>query len=495
VRPHLGLRARITLVIVAITTATATVTAVAAYRLQADSVENRFTNAALADHRSDVDQARLLAAGGARGDQLLTNTTEYLRSRHGVDWALFDFPNHPVRPVRGAYPLAAAAATSTTAPRATPVGDGSAPTTELLSRITEVPASLVDASRYGETFYDEVVTDRASVLAFASDLGADLVLVEFYDLAPVRGELSVLRRNLVLIALATAAVGVVAALLAAHAVQRPVRRVTAAAGRLGQGELDVRVPVRGRDEFADLARTFNVMAGRLGRSIEELTAKDLQQRRFIADVTHDLRTPVASMVAVADSLADADPDARSRAARLMGSQSRRLAKLVEDLLEISRFDAGVADVHLEPVDLRTLFLDAVEVTGAPVEPRVTGDPSVTADPRRLHTIARNLLSNAVRHGAEPITVTIDATGADEVVIRVADAGPGVPADLVPILFDRFVRGDRSRAVTGGSGLGLAIARENALAHGARLSVHTEGGAVFTLVLPRTPNPGRSGETR
>ena len=112
-----------------------------------------------------------------------------------------------------------------------------------------------------------------------------------------------------------------------------------------------------------------------------------------------------------------------------------------------------------------------------------GDVTVTADPRRIHTIVCNLLSNAFRHGASPITVTLDGTG-DEVIVRVADSGPGVPDELLPILFDRFTRGDRARQATDGSGLGLAIARENALVHKGSLTVHNDGGAVFTLTLPR-----------
>jgi two-component system sensor histidine kinase MtrB len=141
----------------------------------------------------------------------------------------------------------------------------------------------------------------------------------------------------------------------------------------------------------------------------------------------------------------------------------------------------VADFRPEPVDLRALLLDAVEASGGSAD--VIGDAIVPADPRRLHTVARNLLVNAVRHGAEPVTVTIDATGPDWVTVRFADSGCGVPADLMPVVFDRFVRGSRSRTAAG-SGLGLAIARENVLVHGGRLDVHNDGGAVFTLSLPR-----------
>lgn len=462
-RPYLGLRTRITLVIVVITTATAAVMAFAAYRLQASTIEGRFTAAAIAGFRSDVDQAR-----NFEGNQLpLVAVIDYMRGRRGIDWALLDSRTGPVR---GAYPVDGLTATSV-------IGSS---INSPLSRLTELPADLVDAARRGGTPRAELAGGAAPVLALGAYLGDDVVLFEFYDLGPMRQELASLQRTLVFIAVVVAAVGLVAALLAAHAVQRPVRRVAAAARRLGQGELDVRLAVRGRDELADLTRSFNTMAGRLGESIEELTAKDRQQRRFIADVTHDLRTPVAAMIAAVDSLAD--PEVRASSARLLGTQSRRLARLVEDLLEISRFDAGVADLRPEPVDLRALLLDAISVSGG--QATVSGEATVTADPRRLHTIACNLLANAVQHGADPVTVTIDGTGPDQVVVRVADSGPGVPPDLAPILFDRFVRGDRSRGATEGSGLGLAIARENAVVHGGRLDVHNEGGAVFTLTLPR-----------
>ncbi|WP_243859862.1 sensor histidine kinase [Amycolatopsis arida] len=392
---------------------------------------------------------------------------EYMRGRRGIDWGLYEFANIDPPRTNGSYSVDDMTALSGVH------ASVSAP----LSRVAGVPAELIDNARRGGT--PSAVLDvvaGAPVLAFAAAVGHDTVLVEFYDLGPMRLELANLQRDLTLIALAVATVGVLAAVLAASGIQRPVRRVAAAARRLGQGELDIRLPVRGRDELADLTRSFNTMAGRLGESIE-------QQRRFIADVTHDLRTPVTAMVAAVDSLEDADPEARSRSARLLGTQTRRLARLVEDLLEISRFDAGVADFRPEPVDLRALLLDAVEASAGGADVEVTGDATVTADPRRLHTIACNLLANAVRHGAEPVTVTIDATRLDLVTVRFADSGPGVPADLMPILFDRFVRGERSRTAAG-SGLGLAIARENALVHGGQLDVQNEAGAVFTLSLPR-----------
>jgi two-component system, OmpR family, sensor histidine kinase MtrB len=449
-------------VVMVITIASAAGMGYAVYRLQASSIEGRFTAAANTGFRSDVAQAR--AAKGDR-DALI----EYMHGRRGIDWGLFDFSNLVIPPPTaspGGYSVHDMFATSSI---------GSSVTAPLM-RVTEVPADLVDGPlHHGET--PNVVLEpegTAPILAFAAYLHPAMVLIEFYDMAPMRQELATLQRNLTLIALVIAAVGSVVALLAAGGILRQTRRVAAAARRLGQGELSVRLPVRGQDEVADLTRSFNTMARRVGESIE-------QQRRFIADVTHDLRTPVAAMIAVVDSLEDADPEARSKSARLLGTQTRRLARLVEDLLEISRFDAGVADFRPEPVDLRALLLDAIEVSAS--NATVIGNATVTADPRRLHTIACNLLVNATRHGADPVTVTINATKPDQVTVAFADSGTGVPADLLPIVFDRFVRGDQSRTAET-SGLGLAIARENALIHGGRLDVHNDGGAVFTLILPR-----------
>nr|WP_184906205.1 HAMP domain-containing sensor histidine kinase [Amycolatopsis umgeniensis] len=313
----------------------------------------------------------------------------------------------------------------------------------------------------------------------------DYWLVQFFDLTPLDIDLAEQRKKLVYIALGVAALGVVAALFTAWNIQRPVRRVASAARDLGDGAFDVRVPVKGRDELAELAKSFNTMADRVGVAIEDLRAKDRQQQRFVADVAHDLRTPLASMVATVDTLDSATPETRTRATELLGTQTRRLARLVEDLMEISRFDAGSADFRPEPVELPELVEDAIEVSvpGAAVEVTSIGDTTVVADPRRVHTVVSNLLVNAVRHGRTPITVTLEGA-ADAVTIRVADSGPGVPGELLPILFDRFVRGDHARRATEGSGLGLAIARENVLIHGGSLAVRNDRGAVFTVRLPR-----------
>ncbi len=373
--------------------------------------------------------------------------------------------------------------------------------TDLWSRAQPVPVQVGDRLRIVEAVEDRVLVRTSKTmdlltaitedpetgrrLLVVSGNFVDYWMVQFFDLTPLDLDLAEQRKKLAYIALGVTALGVLAAVFAAWNIQRPVRRVAAAARALGDGAFDVRVPVKGRDELADLAAAFNTMAQRVSESIEDLRAKDRQQQRFVADVAHDLRTPLASMVATVDTLDSATPETRTRATELLGTQARRLAKLVEDLMEISRFDAGSADFRPEPVDLPALVEDAIEasVPETPIEVIGTGDTTVVADPRRVHTIVGNLLVNAVRHGRTPITVTL--TGEVDVVrIRVADSGPGVPEELLPILFDRFVRGDHARQATEGSGLGLAIARENALIHGGSLDVHNDRGAVFTVVLPQ-----------
>ncbi|WP_018680230.1 sensor histidine kinase [Actinokineospora enzanensis] len=270
------------------------------------------------------------------------------------------------------------------------------------------------------------------------------------------------------------------ALVAARAVLRPVRELRGAAGRLGDGDLGSRVEVRGADELAAVAETFNAMADKLAKQVADA-------RRFVADVSHELRTPLAAMTAVADVLdeeAAALTEDAGRAARLVSRETHNLTRLVDDLVEISRFDAGSAVLTLDEVDVAAAVSATLRVRGwsgletdlAPVTARV--------DPRRLDVIVANLVGNALRHGAPPVTLTLrDEPG--RVIITVADRGPGLDPAVLPHVFDRFYKADTARTRSAGSGLGLAIARENALLHGGDLHAANRpgGGALFTLRLP------------
>ncbi|MEV7069484.1 ATP-binding protein [Streptomyces sp. NPDC093990] len=290
---------------------------------------------------------------------------------------------------------------------------------------------------------------------------------------------------------AALALAVVLALLAARGVLVPVRRLRLATRRIAEGRLDTRLAVNGSDELADLSHTFNETAAALESSVAELREMEARARRFAADVSHELRTPLAAMSAVTDVLdedaARLDPDTAT-AVRLISEETVKLARLVDDLMEISRFDAGAAVLHLDEIDLaesirRTLaarnWTDTV-TTELPPPDAVRG----RVDPRRLDVVVANLVGNALRHGARPVRVRL--TAADAVaVIEVRDSGPGIPSEVLPHVFERFYKSDTARIRSEGSGLGLAITAENVRVHGGtvRAANHPAGGAVFTVEIP------------
>ncbi|UOX89436.1 HAMP domain-containing histidine kinase [Amycolatopsis sp. FBCC-B4732] len=459
--PAVSLRTRIVAAIVGVTTTATAVMAYSAYQVQADEALGRFAVSAVASSGADRQLLQEFSKVGTEG------WLDRIRIGVDPDWAVVtERPGGPLEVVRTA--------------------NGPIPVPDKLAMLGSVRAGLFEQRRpeqFGSAYARVPGTGRKVFVVNANLPIPGYHLVQFFDFSRFDDDLTELRWQLVRTALVVSVLGAGAALLIGRRIRRPIKALSAAADELGAGALGTRVPVAGRDEVAALAESFNAMAARLGASIDELHAKDRQQRRFVADVAHDLRTPLASMIATVDTLDHAEPATRTRAAEILGTQARRLAKLVEDLLEIARFDAGKADLRVAPVDLADLVADAAGVTGVEAAVTAAGDVTVVADPRRVHTVVANLLSNALRHGTAPVTVTLDGTG-DDVGVRVADAGPGVPADLLPVLFDRFTRGDHARQASDGSGLGLAIARENVLAHGGSLTAHNDGGAVFTVRLPR-----------
>ncbi|MFI6307900.1 ATP-binding protein [Amycolatopsis thailandensis] len=286
------------------------------------------------------------------------------------------------------------------------------------------------------------------------------------------------------------------ALLAARQVLRPVRALNTAAAQLGEGRLDVRLPAKGSDELAELVTTFNNTAAELERTVGELKAMEADARRFVADVSHELRTPLAAMNAVTDVLdedAEALPPDTAVAARLVSGETRRLTRLVQDLVEISRFDAGRAELVLDEWDLATAIRDSLDARGwRDGEDLVTDLPEgvlARVDRRRLDLIVANLVGNAFRHGEAPVEVRLRADG-DGVTLEVDDHGPGIAPEVLPHVFDRFTKADTARARSEGSGLGLAIALENARLHSGDITAANTGhGARFVLRLPRRTEGG------
>lgn len=276
---------------------------------------------------------------------------------------------------------------------------------------------------------------------------------------------------------------------AASGVLRPIARTRAAVRAVAAGDLDARLGEEGGDELAELARAFNTMTAALRRTVGELRELEAGQRRFVSDVSHELRTPLTALTTaceVLDANTDGLTDAGRRAARLVVVESRRLTSLVEDLMEISRMDAGAAEMTLERIDVVRSIRGALRSRGWLDEVDVNGDDGVTVfmDARRLDAIIGNLVGNARSYGRPPIAVTVRTTP-DDVEVDVSDHGDGIPPEHLHRVFDRFYKVDRSRS-SGGTGLGLAIARENARLHGGHLDVASEEGrgTTFTMRLPR-----------
>jgi signal transduction histidine kinase len=277
---------------------------------------------------------------------------------------------------------------------------------------------------------------------------------------------------------------VLAAALAAM-VAHPLTRAGAMAEAVAAGDLSVRLPVRGRDEVARMSTAVNTMADQLTGQIDELTQANEAQRRFVADVAHELRTPTSALLASAEALEN--PETRDEAAALVAPQLRRMAELTEDLLEISRMDAGQAAVVTDRIDLSDLLAEVVTDAGADgISVIGPADLVVSVDAARLRVIVRNLVANALQHGRPPVEVAVTPVD-DGVRISVHDAGAGVPEELRERVFDRFVRGDEARHGTS-SGLGLAIAAENTRLLGGTLRLDGDG-RTFVLELPGAHESG------
>nr|WP_241562132.1 sensor histidine kinase [Streptomyces hoynatensis] len=289
---------------------------------------------------------------------------------------------------------------------------------------------------------------------------------------------------------------VVLALLAARGVLRPVRALRGATRRMAEGHLDVRLTVHGSDELADLSRSFNDTAAALEQSVAELRRLEAQARRFAADVSHELRTPLAAMAAVTDVLDEEAPRLDGRtgdAVRLISEETARLSRLVNDLMEMSRFDAGAAVLALDEFDVAESLRHTLAARGWGdlVETRLPppGAARARLDPRRLDVVVANLVGNALRHGAPPVRLSLgtrqDPTEGAWLIIEVTDEGPGIPEAALPHIFERFYKADATRARSESSGLGLAIAAENVHLHGGRVRAANRpgGGTAFSVELP------------
>ncbi|HEY7485386.1 MAG TPA: MtrAB system histidine kinase MtrB [Streptosporangiaceae bacterium] len=365
----------------------------------------------------------------------------------------------------------------------------------LRAQVARASSSLDRPRTYGQLYYNNRPSEAGLIV------GAHLGRFELYYLFPLAQEqqtLTFVQSTLVGVGAALVLLLAAIASVVTRQVVVPTRLAAQAAERLAAGRLEERMKVRGEDDLARLATSFNDMAANLQEKILQLEELSQVQRQFVSDVSHELRTPLTTIRIAADLLYERreefDP-AVGRSAELLQNQLERFEALLADLLEISRHDAGAATLDAESVDIRDLVLRAVDDTerladrkGSRVQLHLPGEPCMAeVDWRRVERILRNLLVNAVEHGeGEEIVVTV-AADRDAVALAVRDHGVGLRPGEAQMVFDRFWRADPARArTTGGTGLGLSIAREDAQLHGGWLQAWGEPGrgSQFRLSLPR-----------
>ncbi len=278
---------------------------------------------------------------------------------------------------------------------------------------------------------------------------------------------------------------------------RPITEVSNSASQLAQGNFDTRMVVRGTDEFASLAKSFNSMASSLQDQFMALEKMSTLQTNFVSAVSHELRSPVTTIRMAGQLLYDKReelPSALKRSVELQYDQVNNLDTMLSDLLEISRYDAGAMELATEKVDLGSIVARVMEIcaplaqeNGVEAKLNLVGDTTAEVEPRRIERIVRNLVVNALEHAdGNPVEVTVQ--GNDTAVgVEVLDHGVGMTLEQANHVFDRFWRADSSRVrKTGGTGLGLTIAREDARLHGGALEVTGElgVGSVFVLTVPK-----------
>lgn len=327
-------------------------------------------------------------------------------------------------------------------------------------------ARLVPVDRFGRGAFLAIALPESGAGAVAGDLVPRLLLSGLIGLA----------------------VALLVGLAISRSLYRPLQRITGAARAVGAGHYDTRVPEEGPQEMRELARSFNRMTAQVQRHRETL-------QNFLADVSHELRTPLTSIRGFTEALRDgtvAEEERRRRTLEIIDEEARRMLRLVEDLLDLSKIQAGQLPLRREPVEpaeilthVADVFAQRAQDAGLTLE-TVIGEalPPIPCDFDRLVQVIANLVDNAIHHtprGGITLRAAADPQG---VTLSVEDTGEGIPADALPRLFDRFYRGHRVGQGRG-SGLGLAIAREIVRAHGGEISAESTlgRGTRFRITLP------------
>ncbi|MFQ5872566.1 MAG: sensor histidine kinase [Dehalococcoidia bacterium] len=278
-----------------------------------------------------------------------------------------------------------------------------------------------------------------------------------------------------------------------------MREVVGAVRRITTGSLDTRVPVWSKDEVGELAAAFNAMVERLQMSIARERELEKARKELIRAVSHDLRTPLASVRAMIESINDGvikDDATIRRYLHTMQSEVENLSQLINDLFELSQIDEGVLKLHTEVSSIQDLISDTLESMAAQAESRRLNLEeevdqalsSVVMDPHRVQRVLYNLVQNSIRHTPPDGTICIRALDVgDEVEVQVIDTGEGIPTHDLPRLFERMYRLDQSRSRnSGGAGIGLSIAKGIVEAHGGHIWVKSQPGrgSVFSFTVPK-----------
>ncbi|MDM7490904.1 MtrAB system histidine kinase MtrB [Rhodococcus sp. GXMU-t2271] len=370
----------------------------------------------------------------------------------------------------------------------------------------QIPENLRAFVQKGQIAYQfATVSDpdgySGPALIVGTPTASDISTLELYLVFPLAGEentLSLVRGTLLVGAGVLLVLLAAISMIVARQVVLPIRSASRIAVRFADGRLKERMPVRGEDDMARLAMSFNEMAESLSRQITQLEEFGNLQKRFTSDVSHELRTPLTTVRMAADLIHDGsdelDPSLK-RASELLVTELDRFESLLGDLLEISRHDAGVAELAAEQLDLRMCARAAVSTvrhlareSGTELIVDLPGEPvEAEVDPRRVERILRNLLANAIDHGeGKPILLRLRADDTAAAFI-VRDQGVGLRPGEEKLVFNRFWRSDPSRVRrSGGTGLGLAISVEDANLHNGKLEAWGEPGlgSCFRLTLPR-----------
>ena len=471
-----GFRARLAATVVGLVVLTALLLGAGSYLFVSRSLRNQFVDDALAQAEFDIaelaTEERLPAGAGLAAFE--SSGLAGAIQRRGGTQLFVDFGE-------GEAPYASGFAVAGT-----------------LTRVDPALREIVAGGRLGWEWLDLDGEPYLVVAGRRPAAGPDFYV--YFPAGDVTGALTRLLQALLIGGGALVLLAALAAGLIARGVLRPVAAAGRAASAIAGGDLSARLPVESADEFGAWAESFNRMAASLESSIADLQERRDRERRFVADVSHELRTPLTALVAEASLLKEhlaAMPGEPGRLGELLAADTERLRGLVEDLLEISRLDAG-SDAG------RPAEFDAAVLAAAVIADRCPGAALVAPSPlrvgsdrRRLERILGNLLDNASHHGGgSDVTVLLRREGS-ELVVVVADRGPGVPVADLDRLFDRFYKADPSRAGTG-SGLGLAIARGHARAVGGDVVARSRpgGGLEFEARLPVTePLPdGEAPET-